>query len=116
MTNMDDIKPVLFLFLCGAIDIFVTMVVVFNDWGYESTWTYNWVQPVWLMFVFMILINLIFCLMPVLPYKYMYKHKHRVEAQICLLVSNVFMYTGGLARLIVGAGSGIAIIMSVMLA
>jgi hypothetical protein len=112
---MDDIKPVLFLFLCGTIDIFVTMIVVFNDWGYESTEIYNWVQPIWLMFVFMIMVNLVFCLMPVLPYQYMYKHHNRIESKLCLAVSNVFMYTGGLARLIVGAGSGIAIIVSVVL-
>jgi hypothetical protein len=110
----EDVSPILFYFISGAIDVFVTMIVIFNGWGYEATETYNWVQPVWLMFVFMITANLVFCLIPILPYKYMYQKRHRIESQICLIVSNVFMYSGGLARLIVGAGSGLLIIASVV--
>ena len=64
VVQMTDTKPILFLFLAGVIDVFVTLIVLFMDWGTETTIYYNWITPMWLMCLYMIVVNLVFCLAP----------------------------------------------------
>jgi hypothetical protein len=113
--EMTDSKPVLFLYMAGVIDIFITAIVVYTGWGYEATEYYNWIQPSWLMFLYMITVNLVFCLGLMYFYDALSKNNSHVMVKLLLLTFNLFFYFAGFARLAIGAGSGIAIIASMVM-
>lgn len=110
---MNSSRPVLFLFLAGVIDVLVTMIVVFTGWGYEMTEVYNWISPSWLMFLYMIVVNLVFCLGLLFFHNTLAKNNTHIGIQCSLISLTAFLYGAGFARLLFGAGSGVAIIMDV---
>ena len=59
---MDGIKPILFLFMTGALDILFTTLVVLKGWTDEMNPIVNWISPEWLMCSVMVIGNLILCL------------------------------------------------------
>ena len=111
---MTDIKPILFLFLAGVIDIAVTLLVLFMDWGTESTIYYNWISPMWLMCLYMIVVNLVFCLALVYFFQHLSRSQSIFGIQAALITLNATLYVYGFARLYFGAGTGILITMEMM--
>lgn len=112
---IDETKPILFLFLAGAVDILVTQIVIFMGWGIEMTEYYNWISPDWLMCLYMIVVNLVFCLALLYFYHHLSRNNTHIFIHCSLISMGVFLYGAGIARLLFGAGTGIAIIASVVL-
>lgn len=109
-----DIKPVMFLYLSGAIDILITTIVIYLGWGWETTTLYNWISPTWLMLLSMVLANTAFCLLLMSAYMILHKQEHpAIKATYAGFA--VLLYGFGLARLVFGAGSGLMVMMTVMM-
>jgi hypothetical protein len=104
-----NIKPILFLFLAGAVDIAVTLLVIFMDWGVESTIYYNWITPVWLMCLYMIVVNLVFCLALLHFTNHLSKRVEIFGIRAALIVLSASLYVFGFARLMFGAWPGVLI-------
>jgi hypothetical protein len=111
---MTDTKPILFLFLAGAVDIAVTLLVLFMDWGTESTIYYNWVTPMWLMCLYMIVVNLVLCLGLLFFCQHLEQNKSNLALHLALVFVTATVYVFGFARLYFGAGTGILITMEMM--
>jgi cation transport ATPase len=112
--HMTDIKPILFLFLAGVIDIAVTLLVLFMDWGTESTIYYNWISPMWLMCLYMIVVNLVFCLALLHFTNHLSKNMEIFGIRAAIVVLSASLYVFGFARLYFGAGTGILITLEMM--
>lgn len=112
--HMTDTKPILFLFLAGAVDIAVTLLVLFMDWGTESTIYYNWITPMWLMCLYMIVVNLVFCLALLHFTNHLSKSTEIFGIRAALVVLSASLYVFGFARLYFGAGAGILITLEMM--
>lgn len=109
-----DIKPVVFLYLSGAIDILITTVVIYLNWGHEVTTLYTWISPVWLMLLSMVIANTLFCLLCMSAYIILHKQEHpAIKATYAGFA--VLLYGFGVARLVFGAGSGVYVMMTVLL-
>ena len=99
----DMVNSVLFFNICGAVDIFITAVVIYTGVGGEANSFYNWVTPDWLMLLYMIVLNLIVCATAVLVVPYLKEYSFWVKS---------LFYGSGVGRFIFGAGSGILILIS----
>jgi hypothetical protein len=109
-----DIKPIVFLYLSGAIDILLTIICIYMGWGYETTTLYTWISPVWLMCLFMVLANTIFCLFMAVAYTILQKnHDHPFAKPVLLLFAGLF-YLGGMGRMVFGTGSCLYVMMLVL--
>jgi cytochrome b subunit of formate dehydrogenase len=109
-----DIKPVMFLYLSGAIDILITTVVIYIGWGYEVNPVYTWIQPTWAMLLSMGLANLLMCLLTLIAVMIAADYQSKY-IQVMRKGFDWVLYGCGLSRLVVGAGSGVVIIAGVLL-
>lgn len=109
-----DIKPVMFLYLSGAIDILITTVVIYIGWGYEVNPVYTWIQPTWAMLLSMGLANLLFGLVSLIAVIIIANSDNKYIQKIRMGFDMV-LYGCGLSRLVFGAGSGVVIIAGVLL-
>ena len=112
---MTDIKPVMFLYITGVLDILITIICVFNGWANETTTLYAGIQPIWLMCLTMVLANTAMCLMVAAGYYLLHEHRANHKAADIILSGLVIMIYGfGLIRLYV-AGKGLVILVGSVL-
>jgi fatty acid desaturase len=109
-----DIKPIMFLYLSGAIDILLTTIVICLGWGYETTTLYNWISPIWLMLLSMVLVNTVLCLMMMVVYIILHKQENPAVKTMYTGFA-ILLYGCGVSRLVFGAGSGVYVMMTVLL-
>ena len=110
----ESIRPIMFLYLSGAIDIFLTIICVFTGWGVETNTLYNWIVPNWLMCLAMILVNTAFCIFMAVACSILQKNYDNPFAKSTLILWGSLFYLGGIGRTVFGAGSCIGVMIQVM--
>ena len=85
-----------FVFFAGLVDVLLTIYIILTGLGHEINPTYTWIPSRFWMLMFMLLINLVTCLVFI---PFLQKYKFYLGA-----------YAWGMTRLTIGAGSAILIL------
>lgn len=104
----DLINSVLFYFICGTLDVFITISCVLTDVCVEANPIWNWIHPRELMLIICVFANLVLCLFifSIIPYL---QRKHPIYRTVI----KCGLYGEGLGRVAFGAIPGILLIFNV---